>query len=96
MEDVFNHHADRVVNLLANEVARKGRIIDLQELFQCAIFDAFCEIAFGIFPDATISAIEGKKPDFLISFDFCQNVAGERFMIPPLIWHTERLSKYSC
>lgn len=37
------------------------------------------------------SAIEGKKPPFLVAFDHCQTVATERFLVPPFVWHLQRL-----
>jgi hypothetical protein len=91
MEHVFNRHADRVVHLLQTSVANKNISIDMQEVFQCAVFDAFCEIAFGVYPNATDSAIEGAKPEFLIAFDFAQQVASERVMTPPMEWMMKRL-----
>jgi cytochrome P450 len=91
MEDVFNHHADMVVDMLERKYAGSGKPVDMQEIFQSAIFDAFCEIAFGHFPNATQSAMEGKKPPFLVAFDTCQTVATERFLMTPLVWHLERM-----
>lgn len=91
MERVFNHHADRVIDLLVKSAVGKNKVIDMQEIYQCAVFDAFCEIAFGVFPNATDSAIEGSKPQFLISFDFAQTHSSERVATPPVAWHLARL-----
>jgi len=90
MEHVFNSPADRTVRLL-EKAAGNNTVVDFQEIFQCAVFDAFCEIAFGVFPNATESAIEGVKPAFLVSFDYCQNVASERVARSPLDWQIARL-----
>jgi len=91
MEHVFNSHADRVVELLRKTAVDTGRVIDIQEVYQSAVFDAFCEIAFGVFPNATAAAIEGTKPEFLVAFDRTQQIASERVMTPPLTWNFSRL-----
>lgn len=89
MEHVFNHHADRVVHLLTTTAV--GKTIDIQDVFQAAVFDAFCEIAFGAFPNATDSAIGGVKPQFLVSFDLAQQIMSERIMMPPPAWNVARV-----
>jgi len=91
MEHVFNRHADRVATLLECSVANTGKYVDMQEVFQCAVFDAFCEIAFGVFPNATDAAIEGRKPEFLFAFDFAQQTTSTRFATDPITWHLARL-----
>lgn len=90
MERVFNLHADHVVDLLSKK-ANSGTVIDMQEVFQCAVFDAFCEIAFDHHANSVSSAVEGQKPGFLVSFDFCQGVAAERTATHPLVWMFSRL-----
>ncbi|KAH9258358.1 hypothetical protein BASA81_003407 [Batrachochytrium salamandrivorans] len=89
MERVFNLHADHVVELLSKKT--NGTVIDMQEVFQCAVFDAFCEIAFDHHANSVLSAVEGQKPGFLVSFDFCQGVAAERTATHPLAWMFSRL-----
>ena len=91
MERVVNTHATLAVELLRKDVVETNKTIDMQEVFQCAIFDAFCEIAFGISPDGLQMAMEGKKPAFQVSFDFCQTKMFKRAFLLPCMWNFERL-----
>jgi cytochrome P450 len=88
-QSVFNAHSLRAFETL-EAIAKEGRVLDIQEFFQCVVFDAFCELAFGIFPDATASALRGVKPAFLVAFDFCQVYSSERMVKAPVEWHLHK------
>jgi len=90
MEAVFNAHAAHTVEAF-ERVAAEGATIDIQEVFQCVVFDAFCEIAFGLYPDAASAAFGGKKPQFLLSFDYAQQYSTERIAQAPLEWHAKKI-----
>ena len=90
MEKTFNEHADKLLSLL-REVAKTGRVVDIQEIFQSCVFDAFCDIAFGVEPNTLATALQGVKSEFLVAFDTAQNKASERILLLPLAWHMERL-----
>ena len=90
MESVFNAHAAHTLEAF-EKLAAQGRVFDIQDVFQSVVFDAFCEIAFGLYPDATKSALEGVKPAFLVSFDFCQLFSAQRVVQSPLQWRLSKL-----
>lgn len=91
MEKTFNEHANKLVGLL-REVAKSGKVIDIQEVFQSVVFDAFCDLAFGVEPDTLATALNGTKSEFLLAFDVAQNAASERILLLPLQWHLERFA----
>jgi cytochrome P450 len=91
MEDVFNQHADRLLQLLKTKVADTNRVVDIQDVYQSVVFDGFCEIAFGVHPNCIASAIEGTRPQFLVSFDLAQQISAARVLAPPLTWNINRL-----
>lgn len=94
MERAFNLHAERTVRFL-EAVARGGTIVDLQEVFQCAVFDAFCDIAFGVEFD-TLAAVErGERDEFQRAFDEAQIRSTQRMMVLPVMWHLERLFSWA-
>jgi len=90
METVFNHHADIFKQALMQN-AKENKPFDIQSYFQAIVFDAFCEIAFGISPKAFEVALTGQKDPFLVSFDIVQGRSSERLIQPPWIWTFERL-----
>jgi cytochrome P450 len=90
-ESTFNEHGERLAELIA-ERCETNEVFDLQELFQCVVFDAFCSLAFGKDLATTESWIrDKKKPSFLVAFDECQVHASKRVATLPIQWHIERM-----
>ena len=90
MEHVFNKYGD-LLHSLFERFSVENKEIDVQGLFQAVIFDAFCEIAFGISFDCTKHSLNGVQPEFLRAFEGVQTACFERFLQPPAVWCFNRI-----
>mmetsp|Transcript_4094 Transcript_4094/g.5030 ORF Transcript_4094/g.5030 Transcript_4094/m.5030 type:complete len:531 (+) Transcript_4094:139-1731(+) len=84
MGKIFAEHALLLRDTL-KQFAKEKKSFDVQLLLQALIFDAFCEIAFGVSPNSFEAAKQGVKQPFQVSFDEVQQLATDRLWDPPLL-----------
>ncbi|XP_031402787.1 cytochrome P450 94A1-like [Punica granatum] len=79
---------DRLIPLLS-EAARKGTILDMQDILQRFTFDNICKIAFGYDPACLSPSLPEEK--FAEAFEEAANLSSQRFYFPfPIIWRIKR------
>ncbi|PKI36866.1 hypothetical protein CRG98_042815, partial [Punica granatum] len=75
---------DRLIPFLS-EAARKGTILDMQDILQRFAFDNICMIAFGYDPKSLTPYLPEQK--FAQAFEEATKLSIERLLIPfPIIW----------
>ena len=89
MAKVFAEHAELLKNSLMKK-ADAGEAFDIQLLLQSLIFDAFCQIAFGVSPGSFELAEKGEKSAFQVAFDDVQLRCGQRLAKPPALRELDR------